>query len=103
MRHAPATHVLFLHVTQVCVWCVCVCVYNERRAGRLHVQGGLHRRQRSDVSELQPRNIQGSTGPDSVQFVCQWLGSSSFEPIPRTYSTLYGFLWLPITRHGDRR
>ena len=30
MRHAPATHVLFLHVTQVCVWCVrarvCVCV-----------------------------------------------------------------------------
>ena len=26
MRHAPATHVLFLHVTQVCVWCVCTCV-----------------------------------------------------------------------------
>ena len=84
MRHAPAKHVLFLHVTQV-------CVYNERHAGRLHVQGGLHRRQRSDVSELQPRNIQGSTGPDSVQFVCQRLGSSSFEPIPRPYSTLYGF------------
>ena len=66
---------------RLCV-CVCVCVCSKRRAGRLHVQGGLHRCQRCDVSELQPRDIQGSTGLGSVQFLCQRLGSYSYEPIP---------------------
>ena len=76
----------------VCV-CVCVCVCSERRAGRLHVQGGLHR---SDVSELQPRDIQGSTGPGIVQFACQRLGSYSYEPFPRTFSTLYMYVCVHV-------
>jgi hypothetical protein len=80
---------------RLCV-CVCVCVCSKRRAGRLHVQGGLHRCQRCDVSELQPRDIQGSTGLGSVQFLCQRLGSYSYEPIPRTYSTLYEYICVHV-------